>query len=134
MGARIIRFCAFLLAAGSFACASTSGGGGGGMDLERLTVEEIQSVDVATLYDVVQRLRPRWMDVRAATSFGGSTDIVVFQDRVLLGGLDELRRLAPDAARWMEYMNAAKATASLPGLGSRRVGGAIIVHTTDERR
>ena len=121
---------ALLLLAAVAGCAST---GGTRMNLNRLTEAEIQSVDVATMYDVIQRLRPRWLDVRAATSFGGSTDVVVFQGQSHLGGVEVLRQLSPDAARWLEYLDGAQASASLPGMGSRRVEGAIVIHTSPPR-
>lgn len=124
-------FTASLLLVAVMGCASS--GGGTRTDLNRLTEAEIQSVDVATMYDVIQRLRPRWLDARAATSFGGSTDVVVFQGQSHLGGVDVLRQLSPDAARWLEYLDGAQASASLPGMGSRRVEAAIVIHTTPPR-
>ena len=123
-------FTASLLLVAVAGCASS--GGGTRTDLDRLTESEIESVDVSTLFDVVQRLRPRWLDVRA-TSFEGSTDIVVFQGQAYLGGVEVLRTLSPDAARWMEYLDGPQASATLPGMGSRRVEGAIVIHTTPPR-
>ncbi|MHB1170565.1 MAG: hypothetical protein ACYC28_14910 [Longimicrobiales bacterium] len=111
------------------ACASS--GGATGRDSSRLTADEIQSVDVSTLYDVVQRLRPRWLDVRATTGFNGTDDIVVFQGQSLVGGTETLRQFTPESVRWMEYLDGPRASNTLPGLGSRRVEGAIVLHTTD---
>ena len=82
------------------ACASS--GGATGRDSSRLTADEIQSVDVSTLYDVVQRLRPRWLDVRATTGFNGTDDIVVFQGQSLVGGTETLRQFTP--AGWNTSM------------------------------
>jgi hypothetical protein len=100
-------------------------------DMDRLTTEEIASVEAATLFEVVQRLRPRWLEVRAVRSGfeGPPTEIVVVMDRTYLGGVDELRRLGRETAVSLEYMTGARASALLSGLGSRHVEGAIIVHT-----
>jgi hypothetical protein len=117
----------FLLAT----CAS--GSGGSRSDQNRLTYEEINSVDVSSLYEVVQRLRPRWLEVRATRSAFDTrdTEIVVYMDRTLLGGVEELRSLGPETARWLQYLSAAEASAALPGIGSRQVEGAVVVHTVD---
>lgn len=112
------------------ACAAAASGSGGG-NRDELTREEIAAVDVSTLYEVVQRLRPRWLAVRSQRSLGGAaTSIVVYQGQSFLGGVDALRQLGPDAAAWLQYLDGATASATLPGLGSRSVEGAIVIHTT----
>jgi predicted small secreted protein len=115
-----------LLVAG---CGATTEGVRG--DYNHVTADEIATVDVSTLYEVVQRLRPRWLEVRAQRSGfeGRPTEIVVFLDRTFLGGLDELRRMGRETAASLEYMPGARAQAQLSGIGARHVEGAIIVHT-----
>ena len=84
------------------------------------------------LYEAVARLRPRWLDVRGGTrSFTTETEIVVYQNSVLLGGLDNLRQMSPEIAVEIQWMDGTLATATLPGLISgRHVSGAIVVRTT----
>lgn len=116
------------------ACASSSGSRGPRADPDELTREEIMSVEARTLYDVVRRLRPRWLTAarRAGDrSFGLTTEVVVFQEQTLLGNTQVLNRWSPSAVAWMEWMDASTASASLPGLGSRHVAGAIIIHTSE---
>lgn len=86
---------------------------------------------VGNLYELVDRLRPRWLQVRARDrSFsGGEQEIVVYQDQSLLGGVEMLRSLGLDLATSLTYLDGAQATAQLPGLGSRRIEGAIVVNT-----
>lgn len=117
-----------LLALGLFlaGCASTKTGSGTRSD--RLTREEIMDAGATNLYDVVNRLRPRWLNVRSTRSFSMETEIVVFQDQMLLGGPEELRELHPEDAFEIEYMDGTRAVAALPGLMSgRHIEGAIIV-------
>lgn len=95
-----------------------------------ITREEIESIDVSNLYDVVQRLRPRWLNVRSSQSFGLGTDVVVYQGQALLGTADVLRQLGPREAHSLRYLDGATATASLPGLGSRHVAGAIVIQAS----
>jgi hypothetical protein len=119
----------WVLAALLVGCGAT--GEGARIDMNRLTAEEIASVDVSTLYEVVQRLRPRWLEVRAPRGAfdGPETLIVVFMDRTYLGGVDELRRLGRETATSLEYMTGSRAQAQLSGIGGRHIEGAVIVHT-----
>jgi hypothetical protein len=121
------------LAMGLAACAS--GGGGSSTDRNRITAEELASVDVSTLYEVVQRLRPRWLDVRSPRGIGGvDTQVVVFLDRTFVGGVNELRQMGADMAVWLQYRTGSDVAGELFVPGDRHVEGAIIVHTREERR
>jgi hypothetical protein len=94
-----------------------------------LTYEEIQSIEAANLYEVVQRLRPRWLTDRAARSTHGSVGILVYEDQSRLGDIGVLRQLPVSAARTMRYLDAATASSTLPGIGSGHVAGAIVIST-----
>jgi hypothetical protein len=120
---------ALLVALGGCATAGTGGGGGGDAVLTR---DDIESVDVGNLYDVVQRLRPRWLQVRADRSLTGETAVVVFQNRTYLGGIEVLRDFGREAVESLRYMDGPRASASLPGLGGRAVEGAIIIQTGND--
>ncbi len=98
---------------------------------DRLSREEITTIEGArSLYDVVQQLRPRWLQVRAGDrSFGLSTNIVVFQDETYLGNTDVLRQLSPEIAWEMHWLDGPTAASTLSGLGSQHVAGAIIIRT-----
>lgn len=113
------------------ACASA--GSGGSTSSTRISAEEIAEMrgQVGNLYELINRVRPRWLQVRARDrSFsGGEQEIVVYQDQSLLGGLEMLRGLGLDMPLYLSYLDGAQATAQLPGLGSRRIEGAIIIHT-----
>ncbi len=112
------------------ACASASRSG---VDFRRdvLTQEEIRATQALNLYEVVERLRPRWLDVRGGTrSFTMETEIVVFQNEMLLGGPNELRQMETAIAYEIRWLDGARATATLSGIRSgRHVSGAIVVYT-----
>lgn len=117
------------------ACASTQTGREGS-DPDEISREEILSVDARSLYDVVQRLRPRWLNAskRAGErSFGLNTEVVVYQNQMYLGDIDVLRQWSPTAAYHLEWLDASTASATLPGLGSRHVAGAIVIQTGPSR-
>jgi len=92
-----------------------------------ITRAELQEVGVRNAFEAVERLRPRWLTVRGMRSFNVETEIVVFQDRMFLGGLDVLRGIGVEGIYEMRYMDGATASATLPGLGGRHVEGAIVI-------
>jgi len=113
------------------ACAS-SGAGQGGSDRNPnlLTREEILSADATNLYDVIQRLRPRWFQVRSQRSFSMPTEVAVLQNDSYMGDIEVLRQMTPELAIEIQYLEGARAATSLPGLMSgRHIEGAIIVKT-----
>jgi hypothetical protein len=123
---------AILLTGFATACASTREAGDERTRSDVLTRDQILSVQGArNLHDVVQRLRPRWLVVRAGDrSFSMATGVVVYQDQALLGDVDTLRQLGPSAAVELRYLDGPTATSTLPGLGTgQHIAGAIVVVT-----
>lgn len=101
-----------------------------------ITTEELEAVQVNSLYEAVNRLRPRWLTVRSPQTFGsgaGMTAILVYQNQTRLGGVDVLRDLGKESAVWLEYLDRATASATLPGAGGQDVEAAIVIHTTPRR-
>jgi hypothetical protein len=126
---------AFLLAAVGCAPAGEGGSGPARGDYNVLTQDQILSVSAASLYEVVQRQRPRWLTPRANQSLAGvGTDILVFQGQTNLGTVEVLRQLPPNTAARLRFLDGPTAAATLPGLGSRHVAGAIIIDTTVQAR
>jgi hypothetical protein len=122
--------CVALLAAGAlWGCASTKASREG-TNQELITREEIQGAGAVNLYEVVSRLRPQWMNIRTTQSFNLGTEIVVFQDNMLIGGPDALKQIGPESAWEIRWMDGVRASATLPGITSgRHIEGAIIVST-----
>jgi hypothetical protein len=126
----IVLAASFLL----IGCASGGSEGDGERtrrDTNLITAEEIASANVSNLYDVVHRLRPRWLTVRAARSFDMQEgEIVVYQDQTYLGHPDVLRQMNTDAAYAIRYLDGPTASSTLPGIGSRRIEAAIVLITS----
>lgn len=93
-----------------------------------LTTEEIEAANVSNLYQLVERLRPRWLDTRGQQSFSTPTAVVVFHGQSYLGGVEMLREMGKREARVIRYLDGPTAQATLPGLGSRQVEAAIVVN------
>jgi hypothetical protein len=96
-----------------------------------ITRQEIQETRASNLYEVVNTLRPRWLQVIDSPSFsGGSAQILVYRDNVRLRGPEALRSLNPEMAqeiRWLDRMEAAARLSRSSGSGV--IAGAIVVVT-----
>lgn len=123
----ILSGCAASAEAGAGAGASTSGTQRSRRDL--ITQEELQSSGTTNLYDAVQRLRPQWISGgnRTEAMTGGGAEVVVYQGATNLGGVEALRQMAPGYVASLRWLDGSQASNTLPGLGSRRVAGAIVI-------
>lgn len=120
-----------LLTLSSSACAPSATSGRGNQNV--ITEAELETTSAVTLHEAIQRLRPRWLTVRSSQTLGfgaGETAILVYQNQSRLGGVEILRELDKSVAVWLQYLDGPTASASLPGIGSQDVEGAIIIHTT----
>jgi len=121
-----------ILGLGGAGCASASTGADETRSSQnRITQEEIAATGVSTLYEVVQRLRPRWLEVRAARTFETETQVLVFMNRTLVGGVDELRRMGVETAHTLEYFTGAQAAGEFTLPRDRIVEGVIVIRTAD---
>lgn len=127
---RILRLLATGLVVLLAACGGSSAPSGArpGPDPYLLTEDEIKGTGLGNLYDVVQRLRPRWLSPRAASSMGGATVIGVYRGQVYLGGVGALRNEMASSASRVRFLDGATATASLrsPGPGVHLAGAIVI--------
>ena len=107
-------------------------------DPDVITAAEISSQTFRDGYDIVQRLRPTWFTRKSGASttrrIGTSpsasatgSGLLVYLDNARLGGVDALRQLSAPSIESMRFLDAATATATLPGIGSSVVSGAIVV-------
>jgi hypothetical protein len=124
----------FLAASLGAGCASTGGTAEEGRQSDLLTRDQIMEVEATNLYDVIRRLRPRWLQVRATRSFNMETLIAVLQNDMYLGGAETLKEIAPELAYEVRYMDGTRAANVLPGLMSgQHIEAAIIVNTRPPR-
>jgi hypothetical protein len=107
------------------ACAAA--GGGPMRSSNVLTREDLEAVQVSSVYDAVQRLRPQWMSHPLAPSGQpGSNPILVYVDRHQVGTLEELRHLTVDQVEMLEFVSASDATTRY---GTGHTSGIIEVTT-----
>lgn len=119
--------CLVLLAFLVAACASSGSGRSLG-SRNVITESEIASVNVGTIYEVVQQLRPHFLQGRGQSSIQdpGSSAPVVYVNGVRYGSPDVLRSLRSMDVREIRYLSASDATTRY---GTGHVGGVIEVTT-----
>jgi outer membrane cobalamin receptor len=105
-----------------------AGSAGAGGDRNVILSEEISQVDNATALDVVQRLRPHFLQRRGPTSIRAqeSSYPVVYIDGLRRGDINELRQIPAGTIERIEYVSAADATTRW---GTGHVAGVISVTT-----
>jgi len=114
-------------------CASAGGGESNGQDRDQnvITRQEILDARASDLWEVVNNLRPWWLQAIDTPSFsGGSAQILVYRDNVRLGGTEALRGLNPEIAQEIRWLDRMEAASRLSGSArSGEVAGAIVVVT-----
>ncbi|MFL5499183.1 MAG: hypothetical protein ACJ8AA_11585 [Gemmatimonadaceae bacterium] len=109
-------------------------------DPDVISTSEIDSQPFRDAYDIVQVLRPTWFTRKSAGAttrrIGVSTSnsaigagLVVYVDNSRMGGVEALRQLTPNSIESLRFMDAATATAKLPGIGTSVVSGAIVARS-----
>ncbi|MBW3533591.1 MAG: hypothetical protein KY453_00015 [Gemmatimonadetes bacterium] len=109
------------LALGLGGCATTGTGSSRG-SANLITMEELEPVANLSAYEAVQRLRPRWLQLR------GGTDVppVVFLDGSNMGGPDVLRSIQASTVQQILFRSGSDATTRY---GTGFGGGTIEVTT-----
>jgi len=143
-----------LMIAALVACASPGGAAAGDAakasspkvrtNPDLITKAEIEAGGFRDAYDIVQRLRPTWFTKAkssGAQSMGGiqvsggysgvqsgstGAGLLVYLDNTRMGGTAALRDIPATSITALQYMDAATATARLPGIGSTVISGAIV--------
>jgi len=109
----------------SAACASSGQGSRG--DINVLTAAEMADAPVSNLYEAVEKLRPRWLQIRTRRSINMESEVSVFMNRLYLGGPEELRSIGLNGVAQLRYLDGALASATLRVPTGRAIEGAIVV-------
>jgi hypothetical protein len=112
-----------LLAAGAVGCAA-AGERAPSRNPDLITRAEIEESSARNAFDLVQQVRPRWLQSRGASSLqqaGGDMPIVYVGER-RHGSIDTLRGFDTDGITSLRFINAANATTRY---GGGHTGGVI---------
>ncbi len=112
-------------------CAASTSGARDGYDQNVITREEIQAAPASNLWDLINDLRPRWLQVIDSPNFGGGeARLLVYRDNVQLEGPEILRSLSPETAVELQFLDEMAATSRFSrAMSSGRIAGAIIIVT-----
>jgi len=93
---------------------------------------EIAATPALNAYDLIARLRPRWLKPLPAGSLRSvrSQVILVYVDGVKIGPTDGLRSISAASVKTMQYYDAARAATVIHDVGSEPIAGAIVITTT----
>lgn len=111
---------------GGTACATAGGGSGSESSTNVITQQQIQDADVGSLYEVVQQLRPTWLQANRR-SISKENEILVIRDGTVIGGPEVLRQIGRDGITEIRWMDGESAAATLVGARSGYVEGAIVI-------
>ena len=114
----------------SAACGQQSAQGPAPRDRSLITELEMSELpsDMSAL-EVVRRQRPFWLNVRAPRSFTASPgEILVYQGDIRLGSVESLANIRASEVLRLEFLDPSQAVARLPGIGTSRPAGVIVVH------
>jgi hypothetical protein len=133
VGSRAVVAAFLALVAAS--CASTGESSGGERrNTNELLPDEIRAAPVSNLYEAVEQLRPRWLQIRSVRSLsGGGGEIGVFVNRTHVGGPEVLRSMSVDGVARLRYLDGPAASAQFRSAGGDGFPGGIIVETVDGR-
>ena len=135
---------AIVVACGTMSCSSASSGApktsAPKADPDVITITEIDSQPWRDAYDIVQVLRPSWFSRKSGSAstrrMGVSTSnsgigagLLVYIDNSRMGGVEALRQIRPASIESLTFMDAATATAKLPGVGMSVITGAIVARS-----
>jgi hypothetical protein len=129
--------CASSSTTGSASTASTSSSAASNVRAsspDYITSIEVEGTSTTNAYDLIRRLRPRWLQSSAASSIGGGTVrgqmIVVVLDGQRIGGLETLRTIGTTGIKTLQYYDATRAATVVRDAGTDPIAGAIVITTT----
>jgi len=114
------------------ACAASTRGSNTGRNpnvITRVEIDDARQSGVRDLHELIDRVRPRWLQTRSQRSLALETVIAVYHNETRLGGVEILRGYQLETVSGLRYLDAAQAML-LPGIGSAHVEGAIIITTS----
>lgn len=94
---------------------------------DRLTYEEIQATRLATMWDVIQRLQPTWLNPQQER--GIPAPVGIFLDGTRVGTGEYLRQIPASLVREARFLNNREISAELSRTQQAGIGSAIMLST-----
>jgi hypothetical protein len=100
-----------------------------GSDRSIITKEQLNEGHFTTVYNAVEGLRRNWLQTRGSDSINLPTQVKVYLDNSLLGGVDMLRNIDSNSISFIRYYDGITATTRW---GLDHGAGVIFVSTRPE--
>ncbi len=89
-----------------------------------VTGEQLVETRQSTVFEALRQLRPRWLRSRGAGPAGERYEVNIYVGNQLMGTLDFLRTIKPEAVRELRRYTASEATTTF---GTGNMGGVIAI-------
>ena len=110
MPGRPIRYVAIAMMVVSSACTHLRGDGTR-TDRNLITKEQLTKNHFSTVYDAVESLRGNWLQTRGADSFQSPSQVHVYLDNTMYGGVESMRTIATNTISFVRWFDGISATA-----------------------
>lgn len=121
------RFICLALLFGLAACTSTERGARSDQSSENTIKFDELSITVTgkTAYEVIQEVRPQWLQTRGQDSIRDPGEVMVYLERTEYGSVDSLQQLNAENIDSVEYLDSGQAQFRF---GPGNTQGAIVVY------
>lgn len=111
--------------AGAGCAGKTGGDGTARRDANLITYDEVTETHFTNAYELINALRPNWLQVRSQSIGGRSAGLpVIYVDGSRMGTVEFLRQIPAGQVQTAQFLRAPEATSRY---GSNHTGGAILI-------
>ena len=93
------------------ACTHLKTDSGARADRNTITKEQLTKNHYSTVYDAVESLRANWLQTRGTDSFQSPSQVRVYLDNTMFGGVESMRNIATNTISFVRYFDGVSATA-----------------------
>ena len=123
---RVLRLVPFLILAVVLASGCTPRASANSGNRNVITSEEVRELTRLSALEIVQRLRPMWLQPRGVDSFRQSNAVAGYLDGLRIGDVSALRNIRANDIKEIRYLDSRQATTRF-GVG--HPSGAVLVET-----
>jgi hypothetical protein len=80
-------------------------------DRNTITKEQLTKNHYSTVYDAVEALRGNWLQTRGTDSFQSPSQVKVYLDNTMFGGVESMRNISANTISFVRYFDGVSATA-----------------------
>lgn len=111
MSSQQVRFFAIAVLMLASACTRLRNEASARPDRNTITKEQLATTHYTTVYDAVEALRGNWLQTRGTDSFQSPSQVKVYFDNTMFGGVESMRSIATNTISFVRYFDGIAATA-----------------------